>query len=569
MILSGYLCKHMKNNSFFVFGVFTLGFSFDAVAETSPNIVIIMCDDMGYSDLGCFGSEIRTPNIDWLANNGLRFTQFYNCSRSCPTRASLMTGLYAHQAGVGAMLKDANLPGYRGDLSSNSVTIAEVLKSSGYSTYMSGKWHVTYVPYGDEMKKSSKHNWPIQRGFDRFYGTLHGAGSYWDPSALVRDNQFISPYTDKEYQPQGTYYYTNAITDNAVKYIKEHNSKAPFFLYVAYTAPHWPMHAPENLIDSYNGMYDGGYGQIRQKRYERMKAMGIVDKSCLLSNQVGDWEKVGNKKWEIRLMQTYAAMISIMDEGVGKIIKELKNKGQLENTLILFLQDNGGCSEGVGRQTKPFNQKTVRKHNNEWTQTRGREFTRDGRIVRTGSNAMPGPEDTFIAYGRSWANVSNTPFKEYKQYVHEGGISTPLIAYWPKFISDKNGIRRSPAHVIDIMATCVELSGNKYPSTYRGHKIIPYEGESLLRLFESDKSEERVLLFEHQGNAAIRVGKWKLVGKKRFIGNQIKKEGWELYDLENDRSEMNDLSSKYPKKVNELLKLFEKEAKRTFILPKK
>lgn len=559
----------MKNSSFFVIGFFTLGFSFDVVAETSPNIIIIMCDDMGYSDLGCFGSEIRTPNIDWLANNGLRFTQFYNCSRSCPTRASLMTGLYAHQAGVGAMLNDANLPGYRGDLSSNSVTIAEVLKSSGYSTYMSGKWHVTYVPYGDDMKNSSKHNWPIQRGFDRFYGTLHGAGSYWDPSALARDNQFISPYTDEEYQPQDSYYYTNAITDNAVKYIKEHNSKKPFFLYVAYTAPHWPMHAPENLIDSYNGIYDDGYEQIRKKRYERMKAMGIVNKSCLLSNQAGDWEKVGNKKWEIRLMQTYAAMISIMDEGVGKIVKELKNKGQLDNTLILFLQDNGGCSEGVGRQTKSFNQKTVCKHNNDWIQTRGREVTRDGRIVRTGSNAMPGPEDTFIAYGRSWANVSNTPFKEYKQYVHEGGISTPLIAYCPKFISEKNGIRRTPAHVIDIMATCVELSGNKYPSTYRGHKIIPYEGKSLLKLFESDKSEERVLLFEHQGNAAIRVGKWKLVGKKRFIGNQIKKDGWELYDLENDRSEMNDLSSKYPKKVNELLNLFEKEAKRTFILPKK
>lgn len=219
----------MKNNIFFVLGVFVLGFPFDVVAETSPNIIVIMCDDMGYSDLGCFGSEIRTPNIDWLANNGLRFTQFYNCSRSCPTRASLMTGLYPHQAGVGAMLGDDNLPGYRGDLSSNSVTIAEVLKSSGYSTYMSGKWHVTPVPYGDDMKKSSKHNWPIQRGFDRFYGTLHGAGSYWDPSALVRDNQFISPYTDKEYQPQGSYYYTNAITDNAVRYIKEHNSKVPFF----------------------------------------------------------------------------------------------------------------------------------------------------------------------------------------------------------------------------------------------------------------------------------------------------------------------------------------------------
>lgn len=528
-----------------------------------------MCDDMGYSDLGCFGSEIRTPNIDRLATNGLRFTQFYNCGRSCPTRASLMTGLYAHQAGVGEMVSDAHLPGYRGDLSSNSVTIAEVLKASGYRTYMSGKWHVTNVPYGDNMQKASKHNWPMQRGFDRFYGTLHGAGSFWDPSALVRDNQFISPYTDKEYQPQGPYYYTNAISDNAVRYIKEHDQKQPFFLYVAYTAPHWPMHAPEDVIDSYKGVYDGGYEPIRQMRYQRMKTLGIVDDTCLLSEQAGNWEMVSNKQWEIRLMQTYAAMISLMDEGVGKIIKELEATGQLENTLILFLHDNGGCAEGTGRQKTSVKQEKILQHTKAWVQTRGREVTRDGRIVRTGSDAMPGPEDTFMAYGRSWANVSNTPFREYKQYVHEGGISTPLIAYWPKGIHEKNGFRHSPGHIIDIMATCVELSGQKYPSTYHGHKIIPYEGKSLLPLFKQDQAEERVLLFEHLGNAAIRVGKWKLVGKKRFIGNQVKKDGWELYNLEKDRSEMNDLSQLYPEKVRDLLGLFEKEAKRTFILPKK
>lgn len=237
-------------------------------AEERPNIIVIMCDDMGYSDLGCFGSEIRTPNIDRLAANGLCFTQFYNCGRSCPTRASLMTGLYAHQAGVGEMVNDRCLAGYRGDLSLNSVTIAEVMKNAGYHTYMSGKWHVTDVPYGEKMQDASRHNWPMQRGFERFYGTLHGAGSYWDPSALMRDNQFISPYTDKEYQPQEAYYYTNAISDNAVLYIKEHNSEKPFFLYVAYTAPHWPMQAPEEMINSYNGVYDGGYEQVRQARFQ-------------------------------------------------------------------------------------------------------------------------------------------------------------------------------------------------------------------------------------------------------------------------------------------------------------
>ena len=255
----------------------------------------------------------------------------------------------------------------------------------------------------------------MQRGFDRFYGTLHGAGSFWDPSALVRDNQFISPYTDKEYQPQGPYYYTNAISDNAVRYIKEHDQKQPFFLYVAYTAPHWPMHAPEDVIDSYKGVYDGGYEPIRQMRYQRMKTLGIVDDTCLLSEQAGNWEMVSNKQWEIRLMQTYAAMISLMDEGVGKIIKELEATGQLENTLILFLHDNGGCAEGTGRQKTSVKQEKILQHTKAWVQTRGREVTRDGRIVRTGSDAMPGPEDTFMAYGRSWANVSNTPFREYKQ----------------------------------------------------------------------------------------------------------------------------------------------------------
>lgn len=538
-------------------------------AEERPHIIVIMCDDMGYSDLGCFGSEIRTPNIDRLAENGLRFTQFYNCGRSCPTRASLITGLYAHQAGIGEMMNDRHLTGYRGDLSPNSVTIAEVMKASGYNTYMSGKWHVTDVPYGEKLQTASKHNWPLQRGFERFYGTLHGACPYWDPSALARDNQFISPYTDKEYQPKDTYYYTNAISDNAVRYIKEHDRKKPFFLYVAYTAPHWPMQAPEEEINSYNGVYDKGYEEIRQARYQRMKQLGIIDDSWQLSEQAGHWKETPHKDWEKRLMQTYAAMITIMDEGVGKIVNELKATGQLDNTLILFLQDNGGCAENTGRTLSSLKQEKVVKHDKDWVQTRGREVTRDGRIVRTGPDAMPGPEDTFIGYGKSWANVSNTPFREYKYYVHEGGISTPLIAHWPKGIREKNGFRRSQGHIIDIMATCVELSQKDYPTTNNGNTIIPYEGKSLLPLFAKDQVEERPLLFEHYGNSAIRVGKWKLVGKDMFNGNDIKEEGWELYDMEKDRSETNDLSQTYPEKVKELLSLFKEEAKRTYILPKK
>lgn len=537
-------------------------------AEERPNIILIMCDDMGYSDLGCFGSEIRTPNIDSLASHGLRFTQFYNCGRSCPTRASLMTGLYAHQAGMGEMVNDRHLPGYRGDLSSNSVTIAEVLKRAGYNTYMSGKWHVTNVPYGENMQDASKHNWPLQRGFERFYGTLHGAGNYWDPSALVRDNQYISPYQDKEYTPQESYYYTNAISDNAVRYIKEHNPQKPFFLYVAYTAPHWPMQAPEETINSYNGVYDEGYEQIREARYQHMVSNGIIDSSWNLSEQAGNWSESTNKEWEKRLMQTYAAMITLMDEGVGKIVQELKRNHLMENTLILFLQDNGGCAEEVGRKYSIPSKEEMTPHGKEWLQNFGRKVTRDGRVIRTGTETLSGPEDTFIAYGKFWANVSNTPFREYKQFVHEGGISTPLIAHWPKGIHETNGIRHSPGHVIDIMATCVALSQKNYPETYNGHSIVPYEGKSLLPLFEKEQTENRILLFEHYGNAAIRIGKWKLVGKGMITGNEIKEDGWELYDMEKDRSETNNLSQTYPEKVKELLATFKEEAKRTWILPK-
>lgn len=540
-----------------------------AQADNRPNIIVIMTDDMGYSDLGCYGSEIRTPNIDYLAQNGLRFTQFYNCGRSCPTRASILTGLYAHQAGVGEMVNDRHLSGYRGNLSKHSVTIAEVMKSAGYHTYMSGKWHVTNVPYGEDMNKAAKDNWPLQRGFERFYGTLHGAGSFWDPSALVRGNEFVSPLNDPEYNPKDTYYYTDAISDHAVRYIKEHDGKKPFFMYVAYTAPHWPMQAPEEEIDAYNGVYDKGYEAVRKDRFERMRTLGLLDKNCALSEVAGDWTNTPNKKWEVRLMQTYAAMISIMDRGVGKIIEELRQTGQLDNTLILFLQDNGGCAENTGRVSQKLKKEELLDHGRVWCQTRGREVTRDGRVVRTGPTAMPGPEDTFIGYGQSWANVSNTPFRKYKSYVHEGGISTPLIAHWPKGIHEKNGIRRSVGHIVDIMATCVELSGKDYPVIYNGNSIIPKEGRSLLPILEKDSEEQdRTIIFEHYGKSALRVGKWKLVGDDMFNGNQIKKVGWKLYDMENDRSEMNDLSKTFPEKVKEMAEIFEKEALRVQILPK-
>jgi arylsulfatase len=314
-----------------------------ALAAERPNVVLIMADDMGYSDIGCFGGEIKTPHLDKLAANGLRFTQFYNTGRCCPTRASLLTGLYPHQAGIGHMMNDRGHDGYRGELNRHCVTIAEALRPAGYATYAVGKWHVTKHTQPD----GPKFNWPLQRGFDRYYGTITGAGSFYDPGTLCRDNTLISPFADPEYQPE-QYYYTDAISDHAVRFIDEHyhNPKAepskPFFLYVAYTCAHWPMHALPEDIARYRGKYNEGYQPVRDARMRRLAELGLIDGGWTMAPTVGDWEGVKHKKWEARCMEVYAAMISRMDRGIGQIVKQLEESGQLENTLIFFLQDNGG-----------------------------------------------------------------------------------------------------------------------------------------------------------------------------------------------------------------------------------
>ena len=361
-----------------------------------PNIILILADDMGFSDIGCFGSEIKTPNLDNMAAGGLRFTQFYNTARCCPTRASLLTGLYPHQAGVGHMVEDLGYDGYRGDLNKNCVTIAEVLKSAGYSTYMTGKWHVTkYV-----TQKGPKDNWPLQRGFDKFYGTITGAGSYYDPATLTRDNTLIAPDSDD-------YYYTDAITDNAVNYIAHHKPGNPFFMYVAYTAAHWPMHAREEDIKKHKGVYDKGWDAIREARYKRLIEMGLIDAKWPLSERdknVPAWENEKDKAWQTRRMEVYAAMVDCMDRGIGRIVDELKRAGKLDNTLILFLQDNGGCAEETGskgpEKPDPTEKHTLKPMAPGELQTDSKpKFTRDGRPVRMGHGVMPGPADTFVSYG--------------------------------------------------------------------------------------------------------------------------------------------------------------------------
>jgi arylsulfatase A-like enzyme len=541
----------------------------NAAESAKPNIIIILCDDMGFSDLGCYGGEMATPNLDKLAAGGVRFTQFYNMARCCPTRACLLTGLYPHQAGVGHMMDDSGFDAYRGDLNRNCVSIAQVMKPAGYRCYALGKWHVTRFIDAD----GPKHNWPLQRGFDRYYGTIHGAGSYYDPSSLVRDNTMISAYADPQYKPK-TFYYTDAISDHAVRFVGDHakdHAGEPFFMYVAYTAAHWPMHALPEDIAKHKGQYDGGYEPIRKARFEKAVKLGLIDPNQPVSPQAEMWDKVSDKRWEAACMEVYAAMIDRMDQGVGKIVNELKRTGRLDNTLVMFLQDNGACAEPMGRFGRKEHPNILRPDKPTFSPMKPEDFaasgsvpaqTRDGYPVRMGPKAMPGPDDTYVAYGRGWANVSNTPFREYKHWVHEGGISTPLIAHWPSGIAaTRNGqLFKEPGHLVDLMATCVDLSGAKYPAKFDGNDIQPMEGVSLRpALTGKTLNRAQPIYWEHEGNKAIRDGKWKLVSKDGRT--------WELHDIATDRVEGTDLASAHPELVKKMSDQWEAWSKRVAVQP--
>jgi len=526
-----------------------------------PNIIVILSDDMGFSDLGCYGGEIRTPALDSLAAAGLRFTQFYNTARCCPTRASLLTGLYPHQAGVGHMMDDRGLPGYTGNLHTSARTIAELLKPVGYRNYAVGKWHVTR--HADAA--GPKHNWPLQRGFDGFYGTIHGAGSFYDPSSLVRDNQMISPYADPEYQPQ-TYYYTDAITDHAIGFVRQHtqlHAQQPFFLYVAYTAAHWPMHALPEDIARYRGRYDQGYQPVREARFRRAAELGLIDPSQPMAPGFGDWNAMPHKAWEAACMEVYAAMVDRMDQGIGRLMHTLQQTGQDQQTLVFYLQDNGGCAETVGRSGNRQHPDSARPAQPTLPVMKPEDFaaagstpaqTRDGFPVRMGKQVVPGPADTYVAYGRAWATVSNTPFREYKHWVHEGGISTPLIAHWPAGIAARGELRHSPGHLIDIAATCCDVAGATVPDGGQ-----PLEGVTLLPAFAGQPLQREAIYWEHEGNRAVRAGRWKLVAKHD--------QPWELYDIDTDRVEANNLADKQPDRVRELSLLYDRWVARASVAP--
>lgn len=555
----------------FCFWLALLSILSPAVAAEKPNVIYILSDDMGFSDIGCYGGEIPTPNLDSLAENGLRFTQFYNTGRCCPTRASLLTGLYPHQAGVGHMMNDRGHDGYRGELNRHCVTIAEALKPAGYRTYMAGKWHVTKAI--DPKTEADKANWPRQRGFDRFYGTIHGAGSFFDPNTLTRDNDYVSPYADPLYTPadmaNGTYYYTDAIADHASRFVMDHhqtNRDQPFFLYVAFTAAHWPMHALEKDIAKHEGKYDAGYDAIRNARYQRMIELGLIRRDNTVnfpiptkSKETQHWE------WDKRNMEVYAAMIDNMDRGIGRLVESLKTTSQLDNTLICFLQDNGGCAEGYGRGGTGGprgDAPTLPALADDYLQPdMTPKQSRDGYPMRTGKGSMAGPADTAIGYGAAWATVSNTPFREYKHYVHEGGIATPLIVHWPNGFPRRGELETTPGHLVDLMATAVDVSDATYPKAFHdGQEIKPMEGQSLVPVFHGQSLKREAIYWEHEGNRAVRVGDMKLVAKGA-------KGAWELYDLSVDRSEQNDLSAEQPELKKQLIAKWQAYAKRANVLP--
>ncbi len=539
-------------------------------AAPRPNIVVLLADDVGFSDIGCYGGEIHTPNLDALAAGGVRFTQFYNTSRCCPSRACLLTGLYPHQTGMGDMTGPPSptiSDGYVGDLNERCVTIAQVLKTAGYGTYAVGKWHVTNQ---DGLHATNKRNWPIHRGFDRYYGTIIGAGSFFDPGMLCRDDTPISPFADREYQPPAgqPYYYTNAIGDQACRFIREHHrehAEQPLFMYVAFTSAHWPMQALPEDIAKYKGVYDVGYEPIRRTRFEREKKFGLIDPAWDLSPQYGEWEKVKDKVWEARCMEVYAAMLDRMDQNIGRIVSTLREQDQLDNTLILYLQDNGGNWERIGRDVKNnpkrADQPSLKPLPPDHIQTdMFPKQTRDGWPVLQGRSVLPGPADTYITYGQAWGNVSNTPFREYKHWVHEGGISTPLIAHWPNGIGRNGELEKQPGHLIDVMATCADLAGAKYPKQVDGHDILPMEGVNLLPAFQGKPLPERSIFWEHEGNRAMRLGNWKLVAKEAS-GR------WELYDVSKDRTEMHDLADHKSQRVGEMVEAWETWAKRCHVVP--
>lgn len=506
-----------------------------------PHIILIMVDDMGFSDPGFQGGEIETPNLDQLATGGVRFSQFYNSGRCCPTRATLMTGLHPHQTGIGWMTvppakpeRSKEPPAYQGHLNRECVTIAEVLRENGYATLMTGKWHLGFNDQDD---------WPLQRGFEKYYGCIAGATNFFQPEGergMFSGNESVDPVSTTD----EAFYTTDAFTDHGIRFLREefeNEAKRPAFLYLAYTAPHWPLQAFEDDIARYRGKYRGGWEKLRQDRYQRQIELGLIDANWPLSPQtpgIPDWESLDEKQQdEMDLkMAVYAAMVDRVDQNIGKLISFLKESGTYENTLIFFLSDNGACQEGgmLGRG----------------------EFYDVEKRNKQAANS----------YGEAWANAGSTPFRYYKHFVHEGGAATPFFMHWPDTIAPMEDWYDEPGQLIDIMPTILDVAGATYPDREDIHGI---DGRSLRPSFtgKSIKRQEPIFI-EHETNASIREGKWKLVGKEVALLSGTHEEHWELYDMEADRTETVNLVRVHPDKARELAAKWEKWAARVRVYPR-
>ena len=470
-----------------------------------PNILYIMADDMGYSDLGCYGGEIRTPRLDRLGFGGMRFTRYYANNMCVPTRAAAMTGIQA----------DLSVEG--GAVPARYATLPAALKTVGYNTYMTGKWHLC-----KDVDDSA--NYPRQRGFDRFYGGLMGAYSFYAPYSLMRENELCP----EEYENDPDFYFTDTIADNMVSFLRDgENDPAPFFAYLAFNAAHWPLHARDADVAKWNGRYADGWDRLREERHARMKDLGVINPEWPLSPRnpnVPAWEDEPQKAWQERRMEVYAAQVEVMDTAIGRVLDEIERQGRLENTLVVFQIDNGGCHvEYLPEREGDFLQGRV---------------TRDGRPMKVGNvpEVMPGPEDTFQSYGHGWANASNTPFRLYKQHDHEGGLSVPMIAHWTGEI-EAGAINSDVVHVTDILPTFLELAGAAPVENIDGKSFAP-----LLR--GGTRTPHETLYWRWSRGRAVRQGRWKLVA--------VRGGPWELYDVEADGTELNDLSSEMPEKAAEL-----------------
>lgn len=517
--------------------------------EAPPNIVLIVADDMGFSDIGCFGSEIATPNIDKIGEQGVVMTQFYNGARCSPSRASLLTGLYAQQSGVGHLSEFGadNLRGYQGRLNEHCVTIAEVLRDAGYQTGMVGKWHV-----GGRIGWDDQHGFdvsdtlhPMDRGFDQFWGTLNGAGSYYTPGTLMEGRKAGGGTVDEGF------YYTDEIGSRAANMVERMAlAGGPFFAYVAHVAPHWPLHAPLADIEGVGTSYEAGWGTTRQQRHEMLRSAGLVNAKWKMSpadEGVVPWAEVSDQSWEAERMRVYAAQVMALDRAVGKVLSSLERTGVAENTLVMFMSDNGGCAEMLTPELP--------------TRFISQSHASSGEAVQVGNmvGLRPGDGSTFMSYGHSWAHASNSPFRLYKHWVHEGGISTPFVARWPRG-GGRGNVVHEPMHFIDVMATCVDLGRAAYPAERNGCAIVPLEGQSFRCVLEGRPSQRvGAIYWEHEGNRAVRLADLKLVARDG--------RPWELYRMDQDRTETLDVAAHYGTDVRMMDSLWLDWARRSFVVP--